>query len=160
MGGWRIAPLVQIQTGLPYTPSVSVTSARSSRSTSPRQPSPAVRSLRPHNLAPRTWPAPASMATDPVRTASPSSSAIPTTTRRPPSSTSALAKTSSSRATPCILDRLRFEVFAELFNVMNHQNITGLTTEAYTLSSVNGVPTLAPVFQLRHVHQLQQQLHL
>ena len=32
-------------------------------------------------------------------------------------------------------DRVRFEVFAELFNVMNHQNITGLTTEAYTLTS-------------------------
>jgi hypothetical protein len=40
---------------------------------------------------------------------------------------------------------LRFEVFAELFNVMNHQNITGLTTEAYTLTaSPAGVPTLTP----------------
>jgi hypothetical protein len=42
------------------------------------------------------------------------------------------------------LDRIRFEVFAELFNVMNHQNITGLTTEAYTLTSTGGVPTLTP----------------
>jgi hypothetical protein len=42
------------------------------------------------------------------------------------------------------LDRLRFEVFAELFNVMNHQNITDLTTEAYTLTATNGVPTLSP----------------
>jgi hypothetical protein len=29
----------------------------------------------------------------------------------------------------------RFELLVELFNVMNHQNITGLTSEAYTLSS-------------------------
>ena len=44
----------------------------------------------------------------------------------------------------------RFEVFAELFNVMNHQNITGLITEAYTLTDVgtgtaaNPVQTLTP----------------
>jgi len=44
---------------------------------------------------------------------------------------------------------MRFEIFAEVFNVMNHQNITGITTEAYTLTdtTVNGVadtPTLSP----------------
>jgi hypothetical protein len=31
-------------------------------------------------------------------------------------------------------ENARFEVFAEIFNVANHQNITGLTDEAYTLS--------------------------
>ena len=44
----------------------------------------------------------------------------------------------------------RLEILTELFNVMNHQNITGLTAEAYTLSSTaaNGfVPQLAPYLQ-------------
>jgi hypothetical protein len=40
----------------------------------------------------------------------------------------------------------RLELFAEIFNVVNHQNITGLTSEAYTLtdSTATGTAT-APV---------------
>jgi hypothetical protein len=41
----------------------------------------------------------------------------------------------------------RFEVFAEVFNVMNHQNITSLVTEAYALTDVKGstpTQTLTP----------------
>ena len=41
----------------------------------------------------------------------------------------------------------RLEIFAELFNVMNHQNITGLNTEAYTLADTPAntpVQTLSP----------------
>jgi hypothetical protein len=45
-------------------------------------------------------------------------------------------------------ERVRLEVFAEVFNVMNHQNITGVTTEAYALTDTgttpNVVPTLTP----------------
>jgi hypothetical protein len=44
-------------------------------------------------------------------------------------------------------ERLRLELFAEVFNLMNHQNITALTTEAYTLGDVTGAPvvqTLTP----------------
>jgi hypothetical protein len=42
---------------------------------------------------------------------------------------------------------MRLELFAEVFNVMNHQNITAITTEAYTLGDVKNVPitqTLTP----------------
>ena len=35
----------------------------------------------------------------------------------------------------------RLELFAEVFNVMNHQNITGLTAEAYTLADASGTGT-------------------
>jgi hypothetical protein len=40
----------------------------------------------------------------------------------------------------------RLELFAEIFNVMNHQNITALNTEAYTLSDSTGAGTgTAPI---------------
>ena len=36
------------------------------------------------------------------------------------------------------LKHIRLEFLAELFNVLNHQNITGLNTEAYTLTDSTG----------------------
>lgn len=37
------------------------------------------------------------------------------------------------------LERLRFEVFAEVFNVFNHQNVTGVQSTAYNLSYTGSV---------------------
>jgi hypothetical protein len=33
---------------------------------------------------------------------------------------------------------MRLELLGEVFNIMNHQNITGIEDEAYTLSTTNG----------------------
>ena len=144
LGGWRIAPLVQIQTGLPYTPSVSVTSSAFKSVNVTPQASPAVRSCAGTNLCS------ANLASTGVNGNGSSADRIPFIERNTynyPKTAVVdirLGKNFFFESHALHLDRLRFEVFAELFNVMNHQNITGLTTEAYTLSSVNGVPTLAP----------------
>jgi hypothetical protein len=37
-------------------------------------------------------------------------------------------------------ENMRFELFGEVFNVLNHQNITGVENEAYTLSGTNLTP--------------------
>jgi hypothetical protein len=144
LGGWRIAPLVQIQSGLPFTPTVSASGFKSV-------------TVTPQQFAGCTPQAGATTCTESL------------------SGTGVNGDGSSANRLPFIerntynypktavfdmrigkdfylfenhtgfLSRMRFEVFAELFNVMNHQNITGLTTEAYTLaSSAAGVPTLSP----------------
>jgi hypothetical protein len=143
LGGWRIAPLVQIQSGLPFTPSVSVSSF-TSVSVTPQQFSGC---------------APVAPATTCIETLSgngvngdgSSANRLPFIDRNsynyPKTAVVDLrvGKNFYFKSHALHFDRVRFEVFAELFNVMNHQNITGLTTEAYTLtSSAAGVPTLSP----------------
>jgi hypothetical protein len=37
-------------------------------------------------------------------------------------------------------DNMRFELMGEVFNIMNHQNITGITDQAYSLSGTTLTP--------------------
>jgi len=142
LGGWRIAPLVQIQSGLPYTPSVSVSGFKSVNVT-PQQFSGCT------PVAPATTCAETLSGTG-VNGDGSSANRLPFIERNayhyPKTAVLDLriGKNFYFESHALHLDRLRFEVFAELFNVMNHQNITGLTTEAYTLTSNSGVPTLSP----------------
>jgi hypothetical protein len=143
LGGWRIAPLVQIQSGLPFTPTVSASGFKSVNVT-PQEFSgctpQAGATTCPENLAGTG-----------VNGDGSSASRLPFIERNSfhyPKTVVAdirVGKNFYFESHALHLDRLRFEVFAELFNVMNHQNTTGLTTEAYTLTaSAAGVPTLTP----------------
>jgi hypothetical protein len=134
LGGWRIAPLVQLQSGLPYSPTISNTLKET----------------------------PLSGTTTPIiylaNTAGSNPNGSGSTSTRVPW----IARDSYNYPKTAVFDlRLgknfylptirgiagtRLEIFAEVFNVMNHQNITGITTEAYTLSSTKPayIPQLTP----------------
>ncbi len=118
LGGWRLAPVLQVQNGLAYTPYVSgypgesksgVRSANGAGGTSGR-----IDAIRRNQYTrPKT-------AKADVR----------------------LGKNFYIPVNNYGLDRLRLEFFAEAFNIANHQNITGIQNTAYNLSSAGGVDTL------------------
>ncbi len=133
LGGWRIAPLVQVQTGFPYSATVSTSSL--------------------YNIP--TSISSLSLSGSGVNgSGSGGANVVPWMHRNSynyPKTAVFDLRLGKNFYLPNIphLPGARFEVFAEIFNVMNHQNITGLNTEAYTLtdSTVNGVantPTLTP----------------
>jgi len=137
LDGWRIAPLVQLQTGLPYSPTISYSALKTvTLSTG----------------------ATGTLAGTGINGAGSGSTRIPWVSRNNsyyPKTAVADLRIGKNFSLPAfnhfgISGEPRFEVFAELFNVMNHQNITGLITEAYTLTDVgtgtaaNPVQTLTP----------------
>jgi outer membrane receptor protein involved in Fe transport len=128
LGGWRIAPLLQMQTGLPYSPTISTSSF-----TTVTDMGGTVDTL----------------AGSGVNGAGSSAGRVPWLDRNsynyPKTAVLDLRIGKNFYITSIRrFDRLRFEVFAEVFNVANHQNITGVNTEAYTLSDVKNVGTLVP----------------
>jgi hypothetical protein len=135
LGGWRIAPLVQLQTGLPYSPTISSTLKEV-----------AVNGVGPAYLA-------STAGSNPDGSGS-SSTRVPWIGRDSynyPKTAVFDLRLGKNFSLPTVsrfglTGEPRLEIFAELFNVMNHQNITGLTTEAYTLSSSGPsyTPQLAP----------------
>jgi Carboxypeptidase regulatory-like domain/TonB-dependent Receptor Plug Domain/TonB dependent receptor len=129
LGGWRIAPLVQIQTGLPYSPTISST----------------LKEVAGNNGIGNVFLA-TTTGSNPNGSGS-SSTRVPWIARNSFNDPKTavfdlrLGKNFYFNFVPH-MDRMRLEVFAEIFNVMNHQNITGVTTEAYTLSSAS--PSFTP----------------
>jgi hypothetical protein len=126
LGGWRIAPLVQIQSGQPYSPTISSSSFKTV------------------TLSNGTT---GTLAGTGINGAGSGSTRVPWIGRDSytyPKTTVVDLRVGKNFYLSAIphLDRLRLELFAEMFNVMNHQNITGLTTEAYTLSDVAGAATV------------------
>jgi hypothetical protein len=126
LGDWRIAPLVQAQTGLPYSATVSTSSL--------------------YNVG-----AYALTGSGVNGSGSSGANRVPWLDRNsyhyPKTAVFDLRLGKNFFIDNKIpkFERVRFEVFAEVFNVMNHQNITGVTTEAYTLTdSSTNVPTLTP----------------
>ena len=109
LGGWRIAPMVQMQTGMPYTPYVSG-SVSGSFGTA------AYKSLNGSGS---------------------SSARLPWIERnsyhRPKTAVVDLRLGKNFFFEAPHFDRMRFEVFGEVFNLMNHQNITGINDQAYSL---------------------------
>jgi hypothetical protein len=128
LGGWRIAPLVQLQTGLPYSPTITST----------------LKQFSPTGFLANT------AGSNPDGSGS-SSTRVPFVGRNTynyPKTAVFDLRLGKNFYLPTIehVAGMRLELFAEVFNVMNHQNITGITTEAYTLGSIkpNFVPTLTP----------------
>jgi outer membrane receptor protein involved in Fe transport len=133
LGGWRIAPLVQAQTGLPYSATISSSSFKTATVTG--------------------YSTPQTLAGTGINGAGSGSTRVPWIGRDsfnyPKTAVFdlRLGKNFYIPASSIHMDRLRLEIFAEAFNVMNHQNITSVNTEAYTLADVKGAPitqTLTP----------------
>jgi hypothetical protein len=124
LGGWRIAPLVQIQSGLPYSPTISYSSFKSVNLT---------------GVA-----AAQTLAGTGINGAGSGATRIPWVDRNEsnyPHTAVVDLRLGKNFNLPAfnhfgVNGEPRFEIFAEIFNVMNHQNITALTTEAYTLGDV------------------------
>jgi len=117
LGGWRIAPLLQVQSGLPYTPFISgyplesasgVRSANGAGGTSGRI----------DGIKRNQYTRPKSAKAD-IR----------------------VGKNFYFNVNKYGIERPRLEFFAEVFNVANHQNITGIQNTAYNLAagSVAGI---------------------
>ncbi len=119
LGGWRLAPILQVQNGLPYTPYIAGY---------PNESNSGVRSA---NGAGGT-----SGRIDAIRR---NQYTRPKTTKVDVR----LGKNFYFNVDRFGLDRVRLEFFAELFNVANHQNITGLQNTAYDLS-YGSVPGITP----------------
>jgi hypothetical protein len=137
LGGWRIAPLVQAQTGLPYTPyvsgSISGTISVPDNGTDGCTASIAVNGV-----------CSAAAAGTGLNGAGSSSDRLPWIGRNSyhyPNTVVFDARVGKNFYIHAShFENLRFEVFAEVFNIMNHQNTTGLTDEAYTLSGTKLTP--------------------
>ena len=110
LGGWRIAPIIQAQTGLPYTPFVS------------GSPNESVSGVRSPNGAGGT-----SGRIDAIRR---NQYYRPVTVK----ADARIGKNFAIPSTHLGLDRVRLEAFAEVFNILNKQNITGIQNTAYNLS--------------------------
>lgn len=123
LDGWRIAPLVQVQTGLPYSPTISTSSFKTV------------------TLSNGTT---GTLAGTGVNGAGSGSTRVPWIARDSynyPKDAVVDVRLGKNFYLPSIHryglnSEPRLELFAELFNLMNHQNITSLTTEAYTLGDV------------------------
>jgi hypothetical protein len=134
LGGWRIAPLVQLQTGLPYSATISTSSFKTA------------------TLNDGTT---GTLAGTGVNGAGSGSTRVPWLGRDSfnyPKKAVVDLRLGKNFYLPNIgsFQTPRLELFAEVFNVMNHQNITSVNTEAYTLADVKGAAiaqTLTPYAQ-------------
>jgi len=137
-GGWRIAPLAQLQTGLPFTPYVSgsvsgltvpvgtdgCTSVAGSTTCAVNS---AYKGLNGSGSS-----------ADRLPVIARNSYNYPKTAVYDMRMGKNFAVTGFGKSEP-----MRLELLADLFNVMNHQNITDLSTEAYTLSGTSLTPYTA-----------------
>ena len=125
LGGWRIAPIIQAQTGLPYTPYVS---GSVSGLTVPNG----------TDGCAATAGCSVNAAYKGLNGSGSSADRLPWIERNSYNDPKTvvvdvrLGKNFNIEAPQ--FEHARLEVFAEVFNMMNHQNITGVTNEAYTLS--------------------------
>ena len=117
LGGWRLAPIFQAQNGLAYTPYVS------------GYPGESASGVRSANGAGGT-----SGRIDAIRR---NQYTRPKTTK----ADVRLGKNFYFKINRFGLEQTRLEFFAEIFNVANHQNITGIQNTAYNLSSVTTTPS-------------------
>lgn len=145
LGGWRFAPLVQIQNGLPYTPYVSGSTAAYSLSNPTGLAVPAgVDGCTSANYYQNTTMCAATPAYKGLNGSGSSADRLP-----------GLDRNTFSYPNTAVVDarlgknfyfngfhteRVRLELLAEMFNIMNHQNITDVDDEAYTLTGTTLTP--------------------
>jgi hypothetical protein len=131
LGGWRIAPLVQLQTGLPYTPYVS---GSASGLTVPQG---ALGCTTVGGCA-------ATLAYKGLNGSGSSADRLPwidrNTYNRPKTAVYDMRLGKNFYLPGKFFEGARLEFLAEMFNIMNHQNITGITDEAYTLKGTSLTP--------------------
>jgi hypothetical protein len=125
LGGWRFAPLVQLQNGLPYTPFIS---GSVSGLTVPNG----------TDGCTSVTGCAVNAAYKGLNGSGSSADRLPWIERdtfKYPNTAVVDARLGKNfYFSPRRFERLRLEFLTEVFNVMNHQNITGITDEAYTLS--------------------------
>ena len=131
IGGWRIAPIVQLQAGLPFTPYVSGS----------------VSGLTvPNGVDGCTTAAGCTVnsAYKGLNGSGSSADRLPWIDRNtynyPRTAVVDVRVGKNFYINLPHLNSSRLEFFAEAFNLMNHQNITGITDEAYTLSGTSLTP--------------------
>jgi len=149
LGGWRFAPIVQLQTGLPYTPYVSGSVAAWSSS----NPGGLTVPIGTNGCTALAVTATGSgvCAVNPayggLNGSGSSAYRLPAVERntynRPKTAVYDMRVGKNFYVNAPHFERVRLELFAEMFNVMNHQNITGVENDAYSLSSTTGT-TLTP----------------
>ncbi|MGD0443049.1 MAG: carboxypeptidase regulatory-like domain-containing protein [Edaphobacter sp.] len=115
--GWRIAPIIQAQTGLPYSPTVS--------GSAPSALDPAFKGLNGSGSS-----------ADRIDILGRNQVTMPKT------AVVDLRVGKNFNLPGAHFDRFRLELFAEAFNLMNHQNITSVSTGAYSISSSGTSGTL------------------
>jgi hypothetical protein len=146
LGGWRIAPVVQVQTGLPYTPYISGSvSAWSATNTSGLTVPVGTDGCTTSNVtATGSGVCAVNPAYGGLNGSGSSADRLPWIGRnsfnRPGTVVvdTRFGKNFYIRAPH--FDSMRLEFFGEVFNALNHQNITGVNDEAYTLSGTNLTP--------------------
>ena len=141
LGGWRIAPLIQAQSGLPFTPTIASSGTGTysvpddgtdgcTPVTSKGNPTCSVKA-----------------ANTGLNGAGSSANRLPWIERNsynyPKSAVIDLRIGKNFEIHSSHFENARFEIFAEIFNIANHQNITGLTTEAYSYSGSTLTPYAA-----------------
>ena len=138
LGGWRIAPIVQLQSGLPYTPYIA---GSVSGLTVPIGTDGCTTALV---NTPGSTVCNVSPAYKGLNGSGSSADRLPwigrNTYNRPKTAVfdARLGKNFYFNAPH--FEGVRLELFAEMFNLMNHQNITGITDEAYSLSGTSLTP--------------------
>jgi outer membrane receptor protein involved in Fe transport len=141
LGGWRIAPLIQAQTGLPFTPTLA-----SGLSANINVPDDGTDGCTPvtSNGHPTCS---VKTANTGLNGAGSSANRLPWIERNsynyPKTAVVDLRVGKNFYIHASHFDNARFEIFAEIFNIANHQNITGVTTEAYTYSGSTLTPYAA-----------------
>jgi hypothetical protein len=138
LGGWRIAPLVQLQTGLPYTPYIS---GSASGLTVPAGVDGCVPATGQTTCG-------VSLAYKGLNGSGSSADRLPViernTYRYPKTAVYDMRLGKNFAVHPLLgSEPMRLEFLADLFNVMNHQNITDISNEAYTLSGTTLTPYTA-----------------
>jgi hypothetical protein len=145
LGGWRIAPLVQMQTGLPYTPYVSGSVAAYNANTNPgglTVPIGTDGCTASAVTATGSGVCAVNPAYGGLNGSGSTADRLPWIDRnsfnRPKTAVVDLRLGKNFYIDNKYFEHYRLEVFAEMFNLMNHQNITGVNNDAYSLGSTTG----------------------
>jgi len=142
LGGWRIAPLIQAQSGLPFTPTLA-----SGLSANINVPDDGTDGCTPTSPSEKNGVCSVKTANTGLNGAGSSANRLPWIERNsynyPKTAVIDLRIGKNFEIHASHFENARFEIFAEIFNIANHQNITSVTTEAYTYSGSTLTPYAA-----------------
>ena len=141
LGGWRVAPLFQTQNGLPFTPTV--TGSVGGPATPIYVPN-GIDGCTPAHYAQGMTSCQVLPAYKGLNGSGSTANRLPVIERNsyhlPNTAVLDLRVGKNFYLHTPYLQGARFELFAEVFNVLNHQNITAVQTNAYSLSGLTLTP--------------------